>query len=104
MLAVRVPWVMPAVGGLISEYISYKKKFTIISKMLSFILCSCSEANLNGIYHFTPLNHNYIGIIWELWRGDYSLKKTRMMIRPRTRSAHNTTRHSQDYHEYTEDP
>lgn len=103
MLAVRVPWVMPAVGGLISEY-QLQKKFAELLKIFSFILFSCSEANLNGIYHFTPLNHNYIGIIWELWRGDYSLKKTRMMIRPRTRSAHNTARHSQDYHEYTEDP
>ncbi|KAI8129489.1 Techylectin-5B [Lucilia cuprina] len=65
---------------------------------------NCSEANLNGLYHHSPLNHNYIGIMWELWHGDYSLKKTRMMIRPRTRAIHNTVVHSQDYHDYTEDP
>lgn len=67
-------------------------------------ICSCSEANLNGIYHNTPLGHNYIGIMWELWRGDYSLKKTRMMIRPRTMKINNTVIQSQDYHDYTEDP
>ncbi|XP_013099418.2 fibroleukin [Stomoxys calcitrans] len=45
---------------------------------------NCSEANLNGIYHFTPMGHNYNGVMWELWHGDYSLKKTRMMVRPRS--------------------
>ncbi|XP_073831214.1 uncharacterized protein [Musca autumnalis] len=44
---------------------------------------NCSEANLNGIYRFTPLGNNYNGIMWELWHGDYSLKSTRMMIRPK---------------------
>ena len=27
-------------------------------------------------------NGYYRGIIWELWLGDYSLKETKMMIRP----------------------
>ncbi|XP_061393783.1 fibroleukin-like [Musca vetustissima] len=44
---------------------------------------NCSEANLNGIYRFTPWGNNYNGIMWELWHGDYSLKSTRMMIRPK---------------------
>uniref|UniRef100_A0A1A9WFP4 Fibrinogen C-terminal domain-containing protein n=1 Tax=Glossina brevipalpis TaxID=37001 RepID=A0A1A9WFP4_9MUSC len=44
---------------------------------------NCAETNLNGIYHHTPLHHNYIGIIWESWLGDYSLRETRMMIRPK---------------------
>lgn len=44
---------------------------------------NCSEANLNGIYRQTPNGHNYVGIIWEQWRGDYSLFKTRMLIRPK---------------------
>lgn len=44
---------------------------------------SCIEANLNGVYQNQPLNNNFIGIIWEQWLGDYSLKSTRMMIRPK---------------------
>ncbi|XP_037892480.1 angiopoietin-1 [Glossina fuscipes] len=44
---------------------------------------NCAETNLNGIYHYTPLHHNYIGVIWESWHGDYSLRETRMMIRPK---------------------
>ena len=44
---------------------------------------SCFEANLNGEY-FTEDEENgyYRGIIWELWLGDYSLKETKMMVRP----------------------
>ncbi|XP_031621103.1 angiopoietin-2-like isoform X2 [Contarinia nasturtii] len=44
---------------------------------------NCIEANLNGVYRFNPLNNNYVGIIWEKWLGDYSLKSTKMMIRPK---------------------
>ena len=44
---------------------------------------SCFEANLNGEYFEDPTENGYYrGIIWELWLGDYSLKETRMMIRP----------------------
>ena len=44
--------------------------------------CSCFESNLNGEYHTDPLDNDYYrGIIWELWRGDYSLKSARMMVR-----------------------
>ncbi|XP_075146775.1 uncharacterized protein LOC142221108 [Haematobia irritans] len=66
---------------------------------------NCSEANLNGIYNFSPLGHNYIGIIWELWHGDYSLKRTRMMIRPKMQ--HNpivNSTHLNEVHQKTEDP
>lgn len=42
---------------------------------------SCIEANLNGLYRQTPKDHNYVGIVWEGWHGDYSLKSTRMMMR-----------------------
>lgn len=72
--------------------------------MINIQNCSCSEANLNGVYHNTPLGHNYVGIMWELWRGDYSLKKTRMMIRPRSKTLHKSMEDSQNFHEYTEDP
>lgn len=43
---------------------------------------SCFEANLNGEYHEDPEDNDYYrGIIWELWKGDYSLKTAKMMIR-----------------------
>lgn len=42
--------------------------------------------------------------MWELWHGDYSLKKTRMMIRPRSLGENFTIVHSQDYNQYIEDP
>jgi len=43
---------------------------------------SCFEANLNGEYHNNPKDNDYYrGIIWELWKGDYSLKSAKMMIR-----------------------
>lgn len=42
--------------------------------------------------------------MWELWRGDYSLKKTRMMIRPRHFNEHFTITRTRDYNDYTEDP
>ena len=48
----------------------------------SFLLFSCFEANLNGEYHEDPEDNDYYrGIIWELWKGDYSLKSAKMMIR-----------------------
>jgi len=47
-------------------------------------MTSCFESNLNGEYHDDPLDNDYYkGIIWELWRGDYSLKSSKMMVRPR---------------------
>lgn len=43
---------------------------------------SCFEANLNGEFHTHPEeNEYYRGIIWEGWRGDYSLRASSMMIR-----------------------
>ncbi len=36
---------------------------------------SCFEANLNGEYHHDPTDNGYFrGIVWELWKGDYSLR------------------------------
>ncbi|RZC36978.1 fibrinogen-like protein 1, partial [Asbolus verrucosus] len=44
---------------------------------------SCFESNLNGIYYNKPKNNGYFsGIIWEHWLGNYSLKKTTMMVKP----------------------
>ena len=54
------------------------------TKMTFFFHYSCFESNLNGEYHENPLDNDYYrGIIWELWRGDYSLKSSKMMIRSR---------------------
>lgn len=47
---------------------------------------SCAESNLNGAYHDEPLGEHsreYKGIFWEHWLGDYSLKASKMMIRPK---------------------
>lgn len=44
---------------------------------------SCAESNLNGVYQDEPLGNNYHGIFWEHWLGDYSMKATKMMIRPK---------------------
>lgn len=44
---------------------------------------SCFEANLNGVYYPNPTaNEQFRGLIWEHWLGNYSLKKTKMMLRP----------------------
>jgi Fibrinogen beta and gamma chains, C-terminal globular domain len=48
-----------------------------------FEISSCSESNLNGRWFDSPNGHNFMGIIWEKWLGDYSLAKTRMLIRPK---------------------
>ena len=49
---------------------------------MNFSPCSCFESNLNGEYHSDPIDNDYYrGIIWELWRGDYSLKSARMLVR-----------------------
>lgn len=46
---------------------------------------SCFESNLNGEYHEVPEDNDYYhGIIWELWKGDYSLKSSKLMIRSKT--------------------
>lgn len=50
---------------------------------------SCAESNLNGIYRDSPTgedSRNYKGIFWEHWLGDYSLKASKMMIRPKENS------------------
>uniref|UniRef100_U5ET44 Putative ficolin n=1 Tax=Corethrella appendiculata TaxID=1370023 RepID=U5ET44_9DIPT len=44
---------------------------------------NCCESNLNGIYFNNPKGHKYRGILWESWLGDYSLKSSKMMIRPK---------------------
>lgn len=57
-----------------------------MKSLLSLSLSSCAESNLNGIYHDEPLgesSRNYKGIFWEHWLGDYSLKASKMMIRPK---------------------
>ncbi|XP_066248513.1 uncharacterized protein [Euwallacea similis] len=42
----------------------------------------CFEANLNGIYYRKPTeNRHFKGVIWELWLGNYSLKKSLMMVK-----------------------
>ncbi|XP_063868844.1 uncharacterized protein LOC135104951 isoform X4 [Scylla paramamosain] len=43
---------------------------------------SCFESNLNGEYYTHPREHEYRGIIWEMWLGDYSLWATEIKIRP----------------------
>ncbi|KAJ8961855.1 hypothetical protein NQ318_021472 [Aromia moschata] len=46
----------------------------------------CFESNLNGIYYKRPHDNNYFrGIIWEHWLGNYSLKKSVMMIKSKAR-------------------
>ncbi|XP_066150555.1 angiopoietin-related protein 7-like isoform X2 [Euwallacea fornicatus] len=42
----------------------------------------CFEANLNGVYYRNPTeNKHFKGVIWELWLGNYSLKKSLMMVK-----------------------
>lgn len=60
---------------------------------------SCIEANLNGIYRVDPFNNNYVGVIWEKWLGDYSLKATKMMIRPKVNWTNRNE--SEDYDDET---
>uniref|UniRef100_A0A182MHA9 Fibrinogen C-terminal domain-containing protein n=1 Tax=Anopheles culicifacies TaxID=139723 RepID=A0A182MHA9_9DIPT len=44
----------------------------------------CAASNLNGKYYLeNPRSHKSTGILWESWLGDYSLKATKMMIRPK---------------------
>ena len=55
-----------------NQYLKSKYLFTF----------SCFESNLNGEYQEDPEDNDYYhGIIWELWRGDYSLKTSKLMIR-----------------------
>ncbi|XP_050082492.1 angiopoietin-2-like [Anopheles aquasalis] len=45
---------------------------------------SCAESNLNGKYYLeNPRAHKLTGILWESWLGDYSLKSSIIMIRPK---------------------
>ena len=40
---------------------------------------------MNGEYHTNPTDNDYYrGIIWELWRGDYSLYSAKMMVRSKS--------------------
>ncbi|XP_024942556.1 uncharacterized protein LOC107269500 isoform X2 [Cephus cinctus] len=46
---------------------------------------SCFEANLNGDYYIQNGPHDsFRGMIWEHWHGDYSLKSSKMMLRPKS--------------------
>ena len=79
-----VPVLRPTVGaggstGLLPVVATY-----LICLLLTFYSTfSCFESNLNGEYMDKPEDNGYYrGIIWELWLGDYSLKETKMMIRP----------------------
>ena len=56
------------------------------------MIFSCAESNLNGIYFEEPTGHSYAGILWEHWLGDYSLKATRMMIRPKEENDESSSR------------
>ena len=63
--------------------LAYKLFIVSETDCLLLTLSSCFEANLNGEYFSDPTDNGYYrGIIWELWLGDYSLKETKMMIRP----------------------
>jgi Fibrinogen beta and gamma chains, C-terminal globular domain len=48
---------------------------------------SCSESNLNGVYHNESLEDDLsseeIGIFWKNWMGNSALKATKMMVRPK---------------------
>ncbi|CAG0882129.1 unnamed protein product [Darwinula stevensoni] len=45
---------------------------------------SCFESNLNGQFFPDPTENGYYqGIIWEHWKGDYSLASSEMKIRPK---------------------
>ena len=70
----------PAYGG---GWWFYRLHFIQTFHDEKIALLSCFEANLNGEYFSDPTDNGYYrGIIWELWLGDYSLKETKMMIRP----------------------
>lgn len=81
---------MVEVGGSIGNYFFIASFYQTCMMHLNIesILFSCFESNLNGIYYKTPVNNQFFkGIIWEHWLGNYSLKKTLMMIRKDTFSA-----------------
>lgn len=68
---------------------------------------------MNGVYQNEPAEHGqYRGIIWEHWLGDYSLKKSTMMIRPMEDFRNNdgidltttTTTQDLDFQDIPEDP
>ncbi|XP_055854919.1 angiopoietin-2 [Episyrphus balteatus] len=62
---------------------------------------NCAEANLNGVFHNTPLGHNYVGIVWDQWHGDYSLRSSKMMLRPKVWPKE---REEETYNGSSEDP
>lgn len=54
---------------------------------------ACFESHLNGPYMKNPTDNGYFrGIIWEHWKGDYSLKACEMKIRPKHSQMIPTTR------------
>lgn len=79
---------MPAVGGSTSKFLLGHilvngLNYIFVFLLYDFSVCSCLEANLNGVYRIQPNGNNFVGIVWEHWLGDYSLKSTQMMIRPK---------------------
>ncbi|KAF2897280.1 hypothetical protein ILUMI_08896 [Ignelater luminosus] len=66
---------------------------------------SCFEANLNGVYYRDPHGkEQFRGIIWEHWLGDYSLKKTKMMVRRKGAIYEDDVTTTTDVHRFLEDP
>lgn len=83
--AVRAQPLMPAAGGSTSKldiFSTLRIDFQFIFFIHDFPI-SCLEANLNGVYRTQPIDNNFVGIVWEHWLGDYSMKSTQMMIRPK---------------------
>ena len=80
----ELPSVVPVLQLMVGAGGSTGDTFRLIDSFLSQnAFLSCFEANLNGEYFSDPTDNGYYrGIIWELWLGDYSLKETKMMIRP----------------------
>lgn len=76
---VHRPWELD--GGLRSEEKSFFHTNINFYSINSFT--SCAESNLNGVWRDEPLGNEYQGIFWEHWLGDYSLKASKMMVRPK---------------------
>ena len=74
--------------------VSYKRGLRVLSSNWIYFTSSCFEANLNGEYHVNPKDNDYYrGIIWELWKGDYSLKSAKMMIRSKAFNSSSVLNH-----------
>lgn len=74
---------MEVAGGSTGTRVRYCSLFSQhFNQSLSFY--SCAESNLNGKYYpENPRAHKSTGILWESWLGDYSLKTSIIMIRPK---------------------